>query len=234
MICAWAHVDGSTRRQYSAYVATTAARLSTRAWHFEVESNPSLEFENSPRANVFTIFEDPRADLANDATDYLLDFARGAPEHIRIDVRRFKELPEAFQQDYWAGSYDNLDFLVVGTLHLRDAAISKEYFDWTRSELVPNMMSTDEFLRGRYFTATRTLLAESATPVERTECANTLVLFELNSDDILWDKFVDVATSQRWLRMEPHLEFEMNKWFLKQCFGGDGQLLHATAAADDE
>lgn len=104
-----------------------------------------------------------------------------------------------------SAGYNDLNFLVVGTLYLRDEAIFKEYFDWTRTELVPNLLSTDEFLRGRYFTATRTLLADSATPVERAECANTMALFELNSDDFLWDKFLDVATSPRWLQMEPYL-----------------------------
>lgn len=53
---------------------------------------------------IHSRFELPRVNPANDNTDYLLDFAREAPEHVRVDVRRYKELPEAFQQEYWAGS----------------------------------------------------------------------------------------------------------------------------------
>ena len=55
MLCAWAHVDDAVHEEYASHIAEAAAQLSTRAWHFEAEKDPVLEFENASQHNVLTM-----------------------------------------------------------------------------------------------------------------------------------------------------------------------------------
>lgn len=56
ILCAWAQVEDSALEQYASHVAETAKRLSSRAWHFEAEKDPVLEFENASQDNVLTMY----------------------------------------------------------------------------------------------------------------------------------------------------------------------------------
>jgi hypothetical protein len=59
LLCAWAHVDESTHEQYASHIASVAARLDTRAWHFEAEESPLFQFETSTLGNTLTVYAEP-------------------------------------------------------------------------------------------------------------------------------------------------------------------------------
>jgi hypothetical protein len=56
LLCAWAHVDESTHEHYASHISSVAARLDTRAWHFEAEEDPLFQFETSTLGNTLTMY----------------------------------------------------------------------------------------------------------------------------------------------------------------------------------
>lgn len=104
-----------------------------------------------------------------------------------------------------AAEFSDLEFLVVAKLHLRDEAISKDYFDWTQCELMPNLLKSPEFLRARYFKAVDGGTVKNGVQSQEEEGKNTLCFYELDSDDWLWDAFTHISESNRWRKMEASL-----------------------------
>lgn len=154
---------------------------------------------------------------SKDVWDRLSSLSSGAPKNLCIDTRRYEELV-SFQAEGYSGEFTDLSFLAVVTLHLKDAAASKAYFDWTKNEVMPNMMETPEFLRARYYTRTHSRLSKNRDEVQRGACNNTLCIYELDSDDWLWESFTHVSESEQWRKMEGDLNFEMKKWYLKNYY----------------
>ncbi|KAF2679840.1 hypothetical protein K458DRAFT_393399 [Lentithecium fluviatile CBS 122367] len=237
MLCAWAEVDESTRDQYASYVTQTAARLSARAWHFEAEENPTLEFENPSRHNLFTIYDVPKPTAhksSKEQSDPLSELAHGAPKQARIDKRVYEEI-ESFQAEDYIGDFADLDFLVVITLDFKDKQAFETYYDWTRKELKPQMLNTPEFLRARYYRATQESLAEDGTQGQQeANRIKSLSIYELDSDDWLWQRFVEVCQSDDWRRMEETMDLEMRKWCLKRCYPDDGKVRDRKEEANDD
>jgi hypothetical protein len=77
--------------------------------------------------------------------------------------------------------------LVVCTLQLSTAAATKAYMDWTAAELTPLMLTYEDFLRGRYYNATRVDLTENGSQVQRETSKNAMSMFEVDSDDWIWE-----------------------------------------------
>jgi hypothetical protein len=95
--------------------------------------------------------------------------------------------------------------LAVATLHLKDEAASKAYFEWTDAVAKPCFLSFEEFLRTQYFKATHADITENGRQVQGKTSKNTLVLMELDGDDWIFDALMEISDSEGWRAMEDSL-----------------------------
>jgi hypothetical protein len=121
------------------------------------------------------------------------------------------------------GALDLVDsrFLAVSTFLIKDDATFKSYYDWTKSWMIPRVLNCPEFLRGRYYK--RIYAGPADESLAQQKDGMNLSLYELNTDDWLWDVFDDISDQEHWRSMENSLDFAMGKWYLKASYPGDGK-----------
>lgn len=223
--CAWAYVENdSAHDNYADHVAQIATRSMARAWHFTAEQDPSLEFVGSGKANCFTIYQVPDAaehEPSSGGGHLMPTLISRVPEHVHIIDSCYCEELYDFQAQGYAGDFVDARFLAVSTFLLKDDATFKSYYDWTNNWMIPRVLKSPEFLRGRYYKRKYAGPTDES-PAQEKECMN-MSLYEMNTEDWLWDVFDDISDQEHWRSMENNLDFAMAKWYLKASYPGDGQ-----------